>query len=611
MFEQYHYLIAFRDQPVVTFGYMILVMSRLLAVYLLFAIAFEALLHGLPAKWWKHLFPGYTRCGLYLLLYAIAAREVFIKSPSVSTFYEYYLPRTVFYAIAFASLAYFVFLMRKRYSPPPLPTVSLLNLGVQGAGCLVFLLVTAQRTSFKLPQETVGSPLRPSFVFLGFDGIPEDSFEAREDRIAAAPLWEQKWKKRALHFENAYSVTNSTFTSWFSILSGRYPFRSGVETLYPNSREGDQVLADLLPRKLQEAGYRTVFMTDCGTTSYMKPEYGFDELYQLAPGLFQCGQSLLTSKHPLAWFLDFGKLRSSFLPELDSFCSAQYRPEDFFQKVETTLSKLQGQAQPFFLAVHSCSTHQSIVHQPAMHSPLRADLPPAFYSHSDRMKSLLLSVRVADFYLDRLLERIHSSKRNLWTFFFADHGTRIDKIAGKLKYFTHAMGMPVNRFQYKVPLALWGNGVPAAQETKLAALFDLYPTVLEQAGLPVPKQDGASLFELPARGLILSSAMPLELSPDNREMFDAFWENQVDSNGFHRFPKQLEFRLLAKRPIAYLKPPYRLLLRPDKGVQLFHEAKDPYGQQDLAASEGHQALKMLEALCKEYQGPGCERPLGE
>ncbi|MCB0418884.1 MAG: sulfatase-like hydrolase/transferase, partial [Bdellovibrionales bacterium] len=420
-----------------------------------------------------------------------------------------------------------------------------------------------------------------------------------------------KWKGRSRHFENAYSVTNSTFTSWFSILSGRYPFHSGVETLYPSAREGNQRLEELLPSKLQAAGYRTVFMTDCGTTSYMKPEYGFDELYQLAPGLFECGQSLLMSKHPLTWLLDFGKWRSSLLPELDSFCSAQYRPEDFFQKVEKTLNRLNNQTQPFFLAVHSCATHQSMVHQPAMDSPLRENLSPAFYSDSDRLKSLVLSVRVADYYLDRLLEQIHRSKRDLWTFFFADHGTRMDKIGGHLRYFTHAMGMPVNRFQYKVPLALWGPTISPGAEPGLASLMDLYPTVLAQAGLPIPAQDGESLFGLIKRGLILSSAMPLELSPDNREMFDAFWENEVDGRGFHSFPKKLEQRLLDKRPLAYLKPPYRLLLVPDKSVTLFNERDDPYGQKDLYKTQSTKAVQILEELCSQYPGPGCQKPLGE
>ncbi|MCB0403391.1 MAG: sulfatase-like hydrolase/transferase [Bdellovibrionales bacterium] len=610
LFEQYHYWIALRDQPIVTIGYVFLVFSRLLALYVFFAVIYEGLLHTVPQRWWRQLLPGYTRCGLYLVLYAFASRHVFLTSPSISGFYGHYLPRTIALLCFIAGVLYAAGIAIHRKWPDPVPTVPWSDLLAQGGVCLLYLILSANRTPWNPPRSSVGSPLRPSFILLGFDGIPEDSFEGTAGPTAAAPLWHQKWKTRALRFENAYSVTNSTFTSWFSILSGRYPFHSGVETLYPNAREGNQNLENLLPRKLQSAGYRTLFMTDCGTTSYMKPEYGFDNLYQLAPGLFQCGQSLLTSKHPLAWFLDFGGWRNSLLPELDSFCSAQYRPEDFFKRVGDTLAQLQAQNEPFFLAVHSCATHQSMIHQPAMDSHLRDDLPPSFYSHSDRLKSLLLSIRIADYHLDRLLEQIHRSKRNLWTFFFADHGTRFDNIDGQLKYFTHAMGMPVNRFQYKVPLALWGTDVTAGSERELAALLDLYPTVLERAGLSVPPQDGASLFHLPSRGLILTSAMPLELSPTNREMFDAFWENKVDGNGFHSFPRTLEIRLLRNRPLAYLKPPYRLLMRPEKGIQLYNEWEDPFGQRDLYSTEPRRASKLLEELCKQYQGPGCAQPLG-
>ncbi len=576
--------------------------------------AFESLCQMLPRSLKAIVHRAYVRPLLFLILYSLLIRFVFVTKPAVSGFYYWYYPKVLF-TVALAGLL--VALLKQFWKPTALVVAPLRRALRALALCglaLVFTVFPAAPPQISSSTAKAKSPL-PSFFLLGVDGIPASLLYETIDGRSYAPLWQKHWSPQSIKFENAYSVSNSTYTSWFSLFSGRYPFRSGVELLYPGNRMGSVDSSALLPALLKQKGYQTVFMTDCGATSYMPDHFGFEQRYQLGEGILGCGRSLFTSRHPFTYLFNLGE---TVFPELNNFCSALYNPKSFFDEVDKTAKRLDASGRPYFLVVHSCLTHQLVSHVPAVSSPLRDNFP-APLATSDKLRNLGLSLRLADYYVDKLWSESEKFQNPPWRIFLADHGVRIDKQANKLSSFTHGVGFPVNRFQYNVPLALLPpeGTTPLSLDPKaLVGLIDLYPSLLHLASIKAPPNDGIPLWDKQTspRKLLLTSAIPLRLDANNPELIATFWKNTLDSKGYHHFPPDLEADLRLRRSVAVVSWPYRLVYNPLSVDLLYNEATDPYGLYNLVGSKTEIARDLKAYLCNEVKEAPCTlrlpQPLG-
>lgn len=400
----------------------------------------------------------------------------------------------------------------------------------------------------------------PSIVWLSLDGVPGRFFEERNRNFT--PLWNSRWRERALHFTNAYSVVNGTYASFISMLSGQPPQETQIRSLFPSDRLGAVELKTLLPRQLEQRGYRTVYMTDCEATSWMPESFGFQQRYQGSAGVLACGRTLWMSYHPLLALFQPG--------EINNFCSALYHPQSFFDAIGKKIEELSKNKAPFFLVAHSCTTHQSLIH----HLPSRSE--PQYYEPFQKeelpLRSFGPTLREADFLMDSLLERLADKK--IWTFLFSDHGVRPWKVNGVVRHLIHAWELPLSRDQYHVPLAILSPEITPGIRDSLVTLPQLYEATLsiadERPHLPAPQPFA-----------ILSSTVPFEGGePAFRAL--AYSQSSFDTKGEFSFSQKLEQELFRREPLALVALPYRLIVDRSGGVKLFHELADPENEQDLA-----------------------------
>ncbi len=128
----------------------------------------------------------------------------------------------------------------------------------------------------------------------------------------------------------------------------------------------------------------------------------------------------------------------------------------------------------------------------------------------------------------------------------------------------------------RVPLMIAGPGIsPGQQRTEFVQLEDIYPTVFDMAGLPVPEPDslrlGLSFPALPGRSLLpLGRGMPAETW---RSCAYAESYNNIDSNTLDRWA-----RTVVDHRFRYTWYPE------DSGQQLFDLAADPGEQTNLIGS---------------------------
>jgi arylsulfatase A-like enzyme len=82
---------------------------------------------------------------------------------------------------------------------------------------------------------------------------------------------------RGTRFDRAFVPLPRTFPSWLSMLTGRYPHDHGIRHMFPRweARERDFAAA---PRFLEQAGYRTVVVSDFAGDIFRRADLGFERV---------------------------------------------------------------------------------------------------------------------------------------------------------------------------------------------------------------------------------------------------------------------------------------------------------------------------------------------
>ena len=328
----------------------------------------------------------------------------------------------------------------------------------------------------------------------------------RGDHFAASRAGERltpelaRFAREGLRFDNAVSVGNATSPGVTGILTGWFPFRSGLI----ENRSIIPPAVTTLGTRLRDAGFTTAAFV---ANPVIGPGFGFEQ--------------------------GFG--RYSLLPR-DGHKVPGRRITD------AGLEWLEGRAggSPFFLWLHYMEPHGPYTPPPEMRElfPVEAfdaatDIPlkphgdnrgdgaipfyqqlyrqgPASRDGRDYEARYAAEVREVDRQVAQVLAWLEESglASDTLVILTSDHGEALAGDHGF--YFSHANGL--TRDQVHVPLVLKAPGVSPGVEEKLVSTADVVPTVLELLGLPAdPELDGTSLLSPEPRPAISQSGNRLAL----------------------------------------------------------------------------------------------------
>ncbi len=277
-------------------------------------------------------------------------------------------------------------------------------------------------------------------------------------------------------FEHAYSASSWTLPGTASILTGLYPNAHGAGTS-EHRRLRDGVLT--LAQYLSGAGYSTGAIVN---VSFLSPLFG------MAAGF------------------DSYDLAEATANELRL---ADESLDDALQWLDA-----RDPSRPFFLLLHVFDVH----HQFNAPEPARGTFTDAFADrYGDTLATLesreaaeqagdvefikaaydeeILSV---DSQIGRLFEALQERdlSATTWVALTSDHGE-----AFRGEHYHQGHGRSLYNEVMRVPLILWGPGVPAGvRYAEPVSTVDIVPTLLDMAALEVPQLSGGSLVPLLSGG---------------------------------------------------------------------------------------------------------------
>lgn len=340
--------------------------------------------------------------------------------------------------------------------------------------------------------------MRPHVIVIGIDSLRPDAL-GRGQGIGVAPNIDA-FLKDAVTFTDTTTPLARTFPSWFTILSGRHPVRSGARDnlMPPHLLTHAPTLAD----RMREVGYATVYATDEVRFSNIDASYGFDAVVAPKMGAsdFMLGR---WGDVPLSNLLVNTRVGALLFPNLygNRGVAKTYRPDTFIDWVDRRLEF----DRPTFLAMHL-----TLPHYPYHWA---ADNRAAFARTSDSSYMYLAGVLAADRQFGRMLQLLEHRGvlDNAIVLLLSDHGEGLglssdnllyDRAAkdavGKLLVSMTGHGSSVlSPTQYQVMLAIRPFGRAArdvpqgrpAWRSAPASLEDVAPTVLDLVGVPFEAGD--------------------------------------------------------------------------------------------------------------------------
>lgn len=362
----------------------------------------------------------------------------------------------------------------------------------------------------ELHPALVTPPKRPSVLLIAVDSLRADRVGPAARRITPAL---SSLAERSVTFDAAHVTVPRTFPSLITLLTGRYPHRHGIRTMFPTLAERAAV-PPALPQLLRPAGYHSAALSDfCGEV-FSRIDLGFEQT--LVPTFdartIVLQRSLTVHKNILPYVM--GQLGQRLFPELSSV--AELADADHLAEQATAvLSDYQRRGEPFFLTVFFSSAHfpyaapapyyrsftdpsyrgAFLYHKP----PLSEQLSPADLA---QVRSLYDgAVRATDDSIGKLLGDLHRLKldENTIVIVLADHGENLyDEPERGMGHGEHLEGDNA----LHVPLILFDpvHRFPAHHVPGLVRDIDIVPTLLQLLDIENPalshELDGVSLLPL-------------------------------------------------------------------------------------------------------------------
>jgi arylsulfatase A-like enzyme len=305
-----------------------------------------------------------------------------------------------------------------------------------------------------------------SVVLLGLDSFQSNRLAHGGGDPDLAPHIDG-FLEQSRRFDNAWTPFARTYPSWVSILSGRFPARHGVRfNLTP-----DQLVApdnDWLPARLAEQGFTTFHATDECRFSLIREEHGFDHMLHPPMGTvdFMLGSMFDFSVTNLARLTRLG--HDLFPAVAHNRASRSYSGDLFAEDVIAALDEL-PRDEPVFAVVHLCGNHY----------PFTTHWP---YARQGR-DAVEASIAMVDAQVGTILDWMEAAglSQRATTVMLSDHG---DGWSGDHEDETNEHGDDLDEaVANKVLLAVKGPGVKPGRSHDLVRTLDLYPTVMEWAGL--------------------------------------------------------------------------------------------------------------------------------
>ncbi len=140
------------------------------------------------------------------------------------------------------------------------------TLRIAGAGAALVALGSVGATAVP------AAPAHPLLILIGVDAFRPDRLTALGSPRPVAPVLDGLVASATL-FTNAHTPIAQTEPAWRSLLTARWPQHTGVR--YPLTPDRELVPLPTFPQRLAEAGFQTVFHTDCSRFHYEGPASGF------------------------------------------------------------------------------------------------------------------------------------------------------------------------------------------------------------------------------------------------------------------------------------------------------------------------------------------------
>lgn len=359
----------------------------------------------------------------------------------------------------------------------------------------------------------------PLVVLIGVDAFRPDRLRMLGGTRAVAPALERFLEEGATLFTQAYTPIAQTEPAWRSLLTARWPHRTGVR--YSLTAESRWIQAPTFARQFSEAGWRTVFATDCSRFHAEGPDSGFTTRLQPPRGAVNFLLEKLRYRG-VGLFADHA-LGAAWLPEFtdNRALAGIHDPVGYSERLAARLLAESRQG-PTLFAFHATAAHfpgdpvypyyrrfvgasEPLERRLRMHfSPVAPGGAGSAGGWSREGAEALYDelLAQADGQVGRLLDALKQAERydDALIVLFSDHGESFHADHPELAGATPVHGARLSEEEYRVVLAVkppQGLPVPPRVDT-LVRLVDVGPTLLALAGLPaLPADvDGVSLAPL-------------------------------------------------------------------------------------------------------------------
>jgi len=335
----------------------------------------------------------------------------------------------------------------------------------------------------------------PNFVILFCDDLGYGDLNSYGHPVIRTPNLD-KMADEGVRFTNFYSASPACTASRYSLLTGRYPAYSGFDwVLYPKSVRGIHPLETTIAERLQEASYATgafgkwhLGVTD---SSYLPLQNGFDEYLGLP-----YSNDMLPPRHPEIPLMQ-GNDTLEVMP--DQATLTRRYTEQAIEFIE------RHQDEPFFVYLPYAMPHV----------PLHPG--PEFAGQSERgpYGDVVEEIDWSAGEIRKTLEELGLAENTL-VFFTSDNGPWIIKgeDGGSSGPLRDGKGSTWEGGTREPAIAWWpGNIEPGRKVDALSSTLDLYPTLLQLAGISLENY-------YPADGKDIT---PLLLYPDSLQVEKPFF----------------------------------------------------------------------------------------
>ncbi len=326
----------------------------------------------------------------------------------------------------------------------------------------------------------------PNIVFILADDLGIECLSAYGGTSHKTPNID-RLATQGMKFENCFSNPFCS-PSRASLLTGRYPFKNGLKEVLHSRTQEDIYLSPEQPsfaRQLKSAGYATAIVGKWHVSLLHKhntiPDFGFDQ-YQVWQIFDKEGNKRRRNWTP--HFNQNGLLISDQIKD-------RYGPDVNMEFLLDFISDNAKKEQPFLAYYTTCLPH--FPWEPTPDSKEQGYRTPNS-EHKGDPKYFTDMLKYFDKCMGKIMETIDSLgiADNTVLIFLADNGTDSDLCNnwGDGKTIQGGKGTMTDRGTHVPMMIRWPNHIKAGSTCNdLIDFSDIFPTLCELAGAPLPKED--------------------------------------------------------------------------------------------------------------------------